>query len=1065
MRPIRLTMQAFGSYKEKTTIDFRKPDQNLFLITGDTGAGKTTIFDAIVFALYGEASSLTNVKSGKELQSQFAGPDTEPYINLLFSEKNGEDTAIYTVMRVPAHSRNKKRGTGTIDVSEKVSLWTPEGKEFSGNQKETNRKLEEIVGLNKAQFMQIAMIAQGEFMELLRAKSNDKKEIFRKLFHTDLYDRIVRELDARKKSKLNEIETIETVCRTEAGHLVIPEEDAQAESLLSLQQTLLSSEKTTIPSLEKFEKELPLLRERLRKQQEKAVKACEQAASCRDRKRDAYTNAKNLQKTFDQLDASQKELQTCADAREEMEEARRLTDSIDTAYELKALRDRFEEAAAALERSRQDLAYQTQNLPRFEQQVQEALTAEEEKRQKQTDVFREFTRIEARVNQAFDILQDIRTVRESRNKKELDYVRLQEAEENALKSYTAFTAQVQLWRTRAEEWKDADLQLEKCRQKRAEADAITADITALQNAQLEIDTQLQTLQTETESYEKARASYHRIDDAYQEKLDAFLDAQAGYLAREKLKPGQPCPVCGSLSHPSPCTLSEEHQELTREAIEQLETRLTHVRRELETASRKAHAAQELYKEKEGTYTANLGKLNIRIRKFLPDAPPDESPEDAAHLMRSKREELDHQQRTLQKNADQLQECNQNLKDADAKENELKSAWNVALQEKNDAHALLEADRIKLKELEKQTAYETEDEAKAALQKADTEKKQADEKFHAAREEVQNARAVRDRAKTLIEQFRGELPAKEEEASARQEAYQAALAREKTTESEWQAMVRQYTREQPAAFREKIADYRQTEAAARRSYQDAKALVGNEKRPQLEALEDEALQAETQAQEMQAACETLKRSLCNVEEVSGKLTEAIRERRKLVMEYDRIERLYQKLAGKVSAERMDLETYVQRTYLRQILHAANLRFREMSAGQYELRIIEEEQAKIGGNHGLDLTVYSTVTGREREIRTLSGGESFMAALSLALGMADQIRMNSAAINLDILFIDEGFGSLDDQSRNQAVKVLQQMAGGDKLIGIISHVTELKQQIDDQLLVTKDEKGSHARWQIR
>ena len=137
---------------------------------------------------------------------------------------------------------------------------------------------------------------------------------------------------------------------------------------------------------------------------------------------------------------------------------------------------------------------------------------------------------------------------------------------------------------------------------------------------------------------------------------------------------------------------------------------------------------------------------------------------------------------------------------------------------------------------------------------------------------------------------------------------------------------------------------------------------------------------------------------------------------------------------------------------------------MSGGQYELRMCGKQRAGTGSNHGLDLTVYSTVTDKEREIRTLSGGESFMAALSLALGMSDRIQQASASVNLDIMFIDEGFGSLDDHSRSQAVRVLQQMAGGSKLIGIISHVTELKQEIDDQLIITRDDKGSHAEWVI-
>lgn len=178
----------------------------------------------------------------------------------------------------------------------------------------------------------------------------------------------------------------------------------------------------------------------------------------------------------------------------------------------------------------------------------------------------------------------------------------------------------------------------------------------------------------------------------------------------------------------------------------------------------------------------------------------------------------------------------------------------------------------------------------------------------------------------------------------------------------------------------------------------------------------------------------------------------------------LDELYSLLSGNTTGQRMDIETYVQRKYLEKILYYANIRFLKMSAEQYELRIYDINKAGEGKNRGLDLMVYSTVTGKEREVRTLSGGESFMAALSLALGMADQISQNSSSLALDLMFIDEGFGSLDDHSRNQAIKVLKQMADSSKMIGIISHVAELKQEIDNQLIVRKTDRGSKAFWQI-
>ena len=195
---------------------------------------------------------------------------------------------------------------------------------------------------------------------------------------------------------------------------------------------------------------------------------------------------------------------------------------------------------------------------------------------------------------------------------------------------------------------------------------------------------------------------------------------------------------------------------------------------------------------------------------------------------------------------------------------------------------------------------------------------------------------------------------------------------------------------------------------------------------------------------------------------ARLMPKIEERAQILKEHQQISDLYQRLSGNISGFRMDLETFVQRQYLERILYAANRRFLEMSAGQFELRMYDLDKAGEGKNHGLDLMVYSAVTGKVREVRTLSGGESFMAALSLALGMADQIQESSAAIHLDVMFIDEGFGSLDAQSRQQAIEVLAELAGDSRMVGIISHVTELKEQIDRKLVVSRTDKGSRAVW---
>ena len=241
-------------------------------------------------------------------------------------------------------------------------------------------------------------------------------------------------------------------------------------------------------------------------------------------------------------------------------------------------------------------------------------------------------------------------------------------------------------------------------------------------------------------------------------------------------------------------------------------------------------------------------------------------------------------------------------------------------------------------------------------------------------------------------------------------------------------------------------------------------IGDKKRPQTEALQQALCAAEDKltilTERLQKQSHELQENRYALQELSSS-SEA---RRHIFSEYERLDRLYKQMSGNISGSRMDLETYVQRLYLSKILSSANKRFQEMSGGQYTFRMIRIASAGEGRNKGLDLMVYSSVTGKEREIRTLSGGESFMAALSLALGMAEQIQNTSSAVHLDMMFIDEGFGALDDLARSKSIRVLKEMADSHRLIGIISHVTELKQEIGNQLLITKDEHGSHVKWRI-
>ena len=376
MRPITLVMQSFGSYGQRTEIDFRKPDQNLFLITGDTGSGKSTIFDAIVFALYGEASSNRNRKDGEELQSQYSDIRTEPFVDLTFSEKKGTAVEEYRVRRVPRHLRALKRGTGSRMEPESVSLEMPDGSVYP--QKETDAKLVEIIGLTKTQFTQVAMIAQGEFMEVLRADSNKKKEIFRKLFRTGKYRDIVDELARRRKDKLSDIAEVRTACRLEAGHIEVPDDYGRSDEVLAGKQQVMDGERLNVAEAERLLEELSLLNAYLGKEQEKLEKDYGDAAASRDLTREACTKAEGILRSFRQMEDAEKVLAGCRAREEEIGESRKRILSIQNALEIRQVFNSFREAVQTVEDTKEEVGRLEAALPDQRAVCERKLKLEEE---------------------------------------------------------------------------------------------------------------------------------------------------------------------------------------------------------------------------------------------------------------------------------------------------------------------------------------------------------------------------------------------------------------------------------------------------------------------------------------------------------------------------------------------------------------------------------------------------------------------------------------------------------------------------------------------------------------
>lgn len=1081
MKPIQLTMQAFGSYGKKTVIDFTKPDQNLFLITGDTGSGKTTIFDAIVFALYGEASSVVNRKNGAELQSQFAAASVEPFVELVFSEKEGSEDVHYTVRRVPKHVRPLKRGTGLKEESGSVSLIMSDGTEYPS--KETDKKLEEIVGLTKNQFMQVAMIAQGEFMALLRAKSDDKKVIFRKLFNTELYQNIVDELAKRRKDKDRKIAQIKTACQTEVGHIFVPklvtadgaetdqeqkgaadqiaDECRDANKLQELKERILKSERLSLPDMEALLQTLVSVSEWTKDKVQQSESETSQLYKVYLLKRDAVTKAGQLLERYKELEDAEKELGECEAIKPLMQEWQQCMRQIEDAYDILTLWKQYQEVSGQLETARQALAANEQALPEQKMACEQAAVQLQQAKKVQEQALMDFSEVKTHVE---NDLEAFSKMAEAKRKVLTAQTKVDEAGKQARiaeESLSDLESNEKQWQTQAELLSDTDSRMIILQGKQRDIAGIGADFKSWKDEEKDCFSQQRCAEEADKVYADAKDRFNKENTAYIQAYNDFLDAQAGFLA-EKLQRGEPCPVCGSTIHPHPH--QAEKSALTKEELNILSESVRELQEGQAAAAKKAGEAKAMLDAKEKNCIQIWEKLRQKVIAYSRDEMGELDSEEIQGLIETWKKALKDEEKQLQKDKKQLQQLKKWLTKAAKDKEELTAQKNKADKMLADTKAELAAAQAELKSTFISTYYKSEEEANQFMEQAEQRTKNAEKQYHSCDKVDKKVRSDKEKTELEIAQHRRDIPNLQDKSDKRKAVYIQLMEEKQLTEPQWKCVTESYDKADRQQFEEKIRQYQSKLSAAGKQKAVAEKAIDGRVKPDMEQLCSEQNVAEAAWKKEQALYERYAEMYKTNHRVCEALMPKMAERSKIMEEHRRLDDLYNLLAGKVTGARMDIETYVQRYYLERILYAANRRFGEMSAGQFELRMCDITKAGEGRNRGLDLMVYSNVTGKEREVRTLSGGESFMAALSLALGMADQIQQSSSAIHLDMMFIDEGFGSLDSQSRDQAVRVLQQMAGGSKLIGIISHVSELKQEIEDQLIVSKDEEGSSARWQI-
>ena len=1065
MKPILLTMQAFGSYGEKTEIDFQKGG-DFFLISGDTGSGKSTIFDAMMFALYGEVSTNGSGKEN-ELLSQFVDVRKDkPLVSLVFTAHQHGQEETYKITRTPRHIRPAKRtGAKQQEEGETAELLMPDGSQYPGKLSDTNRKIEEIVGLTADQFRKVVMIAQGEFMDFLRAGSKEKTALLRDLLKTDYYYQLSERLKTLAKEKNTAAKTLRANMSFFAGRAVtegLPEEDAQA--LEAAKGTVITAKELQPEQVDALVDVLSDVCARLQMQQGELAQQQTAAQNDRDECMKCIEAAQPLMQRFKELEDAEKTLQECAAQADEIEKKRGLIGKIRDAWAIEPKYQRMKDAQKALTDAQRELAAKQQELPQLKQTAADAAAFHQQMEKTKDAATTQCAEVETKVEKAlktFDALDEAeKTLRQAEDAD----TKAKANAESAKKALDDFKKQEDAWRKQEAELQGAEAAYEVCKQQNQQYRDLKKSLEELQSSRKDVQEKRRQAEAAAETYVGATQKYQREQKAYDDYRLVFLNAQAGLLARE-LAPGKPCPVCGALEHPAPCQLTQENQQLNREQLERRRKAADDAAKAQEEKAKESESAQVKLTERQKAAEEAERKL-VENAKNIRENVPMATAADVEAMQTAWLPELQSASKSVQAKVDALKKVRENLDGAKAEREKLEKAA-------ADAQETAKSTTVKKAEAEKtwnlhqeelsSSAYRTREDAVAQRTQAREAKQKAESAASQAAEKERQAQKAETDCETQIRRLNEEMPQKQGNAEEFNQQYQQTMAEKSLDEAQWRQLAETYPDVEIAdRLQEKVEAFKEKKTAAEEKRKTAQNAIAEQKKPNMEQLNaafEAAKAAWEKASAALKAAENLHSGNANVLKDLRKGREPLANACK---EANTAQHLSDVMAGTESGNRMNLETFVQRNYMEKILCDANRRFRDMSNGQFELKLINVEDAGEGKNKGLDLEVYSIVTGKTRSVNTLSGGESFMAALSLALGMADQIQAATAAIHLDVMFIDEGFGSLSDNARNEAVNILKEMAGKQRQIGIISHVSELKDEIENQLIVKKDDRGSYISW---
>lgn len=915
MKPLKLCMSAFGPYAEKVEIDFEKlGTKGLYLITGNTGAGKTTIFDAITFALYGEPSG--NVRESNMFRSKYALDSTPTYVELTFLYQNKQ----YHIHRNPEYIRKKQKSEGFTTQKSDATLTFPDGRIAITKSKEVTKAITELIGIDRNQFIQIAMIAQGDFLRLLLAKTEERSKIFREIFDTKPYFLFQEQVKLEASSLKQQYEDTNRSIMQYIKSIYCDEDDDNFITLCNLRSN------KTVPSVEEV---VELVQRIIAKSEKKLI--------------DLRTNYNKIEEELGQVNQLLGKAESVSKAKKDIETAKRALQQYEPMLsELKEQLDYVQMQSAKRDEIAVTIETTTKKLLDYDELDKRNMIQH----------------------------QNIKNSIELRKDLENNRLSLETIKQNITESKQLLETLKEIETEKTKLQSDIE-KLETERQNYREIYSMIKNYTVI----------LEEYNTTKQDYNKAAALYTEKEQKYVKMERAFFDEQAGILASQ-LKQGQKCPVCGSLEHPQIAALTQKAP--SREELEKFRKQIEKYKQNMSDLSTSAG-------EKKGKVETLYNTIMTQSKRVIGECIFSDIENIVLKKGKQSKKEIDsitiqleQIKRDIKKKANLETEIIQN----EEKQLELSQKMQTIEKQMVVLEKEIENNAIQITKLKSNLEYENKAEAESKISEMKRQKKNIENQIEKTKKEFENVSNLVQKYKTTISTLKQQISNDVSE--------------------------------------------------------DSDVLLEKQK---LLSTDKNAIRQDIEH--------------CNVHYISNqKMLQGIQKYGNKIIEiekkYNLVRNLSDTVNGKMTGkDKVMLETYIQMTYFERIIARANVRFMAMSNGQYELkRKIEAEKRQ---QSGLELDIIDHYNGSERSVKTLSGGESFKAALSLALGLSDEIQSSAGGIQIDAMFIDEGFGSLDEESLNQAITALQHLTEGNRVVAIISHVSEIKERIEKQIIVKKQNIG--------